>query len=37
MDGWAVKQATEEAERIGLKSETLKAFAFDYLKSHGKG
>ncbi len=37
MDGWAVKEATEEAVRIGLTSETLKAFAFDYLKSHGKG
>lgn len=37
MDGWSVDKATEEAERIGLRSKPLKEFALDYLRSHGKG
>ncbi len=37
MDGWAVSKATDEAERIGLRSQKLKEFALDYLRSHGKG
>ena len=33
IDGWPVEKATEEAERVGLKSPKLKAFALDYLKA----
>jgi len=36
VDGWTVEKATEEAERIGLRSAELKSFALDYLKAHGK-
>ena len=31
VDGWSVDDATTEAEAIGLRSETLKAFALDYV------
>lgn len=36
LDGWNVEKAAEEAERAGLKNPKLKAFALEYLKSHGK-
>lgn len=35
-DGWAVDKATEEAKLIGLRSETLEAFALEYINSHRK-
>lgn len=35
-DGWTVEKATEEARFIGLKSETLEAFALDYISTHRK-
>ena len=36
IDGWAVDKATAEAERAGLTSPRLKAFALEYLKTLGK-
>lgn len=36
LDGWTVEKAAEEAERAGMKNPKLKAFALEYLKSHGK-
>lgn len=36
VDGWTVEKATEEAERIGLRSARLKEFALEYLKAKGK-
>lgn len=36
LDGWPVDKAAEEAERAGMKNPKLKAFAIEYLKSHGK-
>jgi uncharacterized protein (TIGR01244 family) len=32
-DGWDVDRATQEAERIGLKSPELKQFALDYIQT----
>lgn len=36
VDGWPLEKAAEEAERAGMKNPKLKAFAIEYLKSHGK-
>ncbi len=36
LDGWPIDKATAEAERVGLKSPGLKAFALEYLKARGK-
>lgn len=36
VDGWTLEKATAEAERVGLRSPALKAFALEYLKAHGK-
>ena len=36
VDGWPLDKATLEAERAGLTSPELKAFALQYLKAHGK-
>jgi uncharacterized protein (TIGR01244 family) len=36
VDGWPLDKATLEAERAGLRSTELKAFALQYLKAHGK-
>lgn len=36
VDGWALEKATAEAERVGLRNPALKAFALEYLKTHGK-
>jgi uncharacterized protein (TIGR01244 family) len=36
VDGWALDKATLEAERAGMRSPDLKAFALQYLKAHGK-
>lgn len=36
VDGWPLEKATAEAERAGLTSPRLKAFALEYLKVHGK-
>ncbi len=36
VDGWPVEKATAEAERAGLTNPRLKAYALEYLKSHGK-
>ena len=36
VDGWPLEKATAEAERAGLSSPRLKAFALEYLKAHGK-
>lgn len=33
VDGWPEEKATAEAERIGLRSPKLKAFALEYLKA----
>jgi len=35
-DGWTIARATEEAKAIGLRSETLEAFALKYLADHDK-
>ncbi len=35
-DGWTIAQATEEAKAVGLRSETLEAFALKYLADHDK-
>ena len=36
VDGWPIDKATAEAERAGLSNPRLKAFALEYLKTHGK-
>lgn len=36
VDGWPLEKATAEAERAGLSSPRLRAFALEYLKAHGK-
>jgi uncharacterized protein (TIGR01244 family) len=35
-DGWPIEKATLEAEQIGLKSEVMRSFALEYLKSKGR-
>jgi len=35
-DGWTIAQATAEAKAIGLRSETLEAFALKYLADNDK-
>ena len=35
-DGWSTERALAEAETIGLSSAPLKAFALDYIKTHGR-
>lgn len=37
IDGWPVEKATAEAERIGLRSPNLKAFALEYLRTRKDG
>ncbi len=34
VDGWSTAEAEKEATQIGLKSETLKEFALDYVRRH---
>jgi tyrosine-protein phosphatase SIW14 len=36
LDGWPVARAVDEAEKLGLKSDKLKAFAVGYLAAHGR-
>jgi uncharacterized protein (TIGR01244 family) len=36
-DGWTLERAQAEAERVGLRSESLKRFALDYVAAHRKG
>jgi uncharacterized protein (TIGR01244 family) len=36
VDGWTLDKATAEAEGAGLRNPRLKAFALEYLKTHGK-
>ena len=36
VDGWTIEKAEEEATRAGMTNPKLKAFALEYLKSHGK-
>jgi uncharacterized protein (TIGR01244 family) len=33
-DKWTIEKATKEAEAIGLRSQTLKQFALDYIAAH---
>ena len=35
-DGWTLENAEEEARKIGLRNETLLAFAKDYISRHAK-
>ena len=35
VDGWSIGEATTEAETIGLRSETLRDFAIDYVRTGG--
>ena len=35
-DGWTLEKAEEEARKIGLRNETLLAFAKDYIGRHQK-
>ena len=35
VDGWSVRDATDEAEMIGLRSAGLKEFALDYVGAGG--
>jgi len=36
IDKWDTDRAMEEAAQLGLTSESLKAFALDYIKAHKK-
>jgi uncharacterized protein (TIGR01244 family) len=36
VDGWTLEKAIVEADSAGLRSPRLKAFALEYLKTHGK-
>lgn len=36
IDGWPVARAVDEAGRLGLTSDTLKAFAIQYVAAHGR-
>ena len=36
VDGWDADRAAVEATAIGLNSDTLKAFAIEYARTHGK-
>ena len=35
VDKWELADAEREAKLVGLKSETMKQFALDYIQSHG--
>jgi uncharacterized protein (TIGR01244 family) len=36
VDNWDVSRAEKEAEALGLSSSTMKQFALDYIREHGK-